>query len=126
MYAKQFLTGLIVSGPLLLSSQAFASQDEIDAYNSCRKAISKEVGVQRYSLFERKYARVRLEDGNYRFFINSSYRHPDTEGVQYFRSLCESGGFAKLDTVTVQPGMWVLNELVNDPAKAQEALVAMQ
>jgi hypothetical protein len=126
MLAKHFFSGLIVASPMLLANTSLASQNEIEAYDSCRKAISKEIGVPRYSAFERKYAKVRLSDGNYRFFINSSYRHPDSDGVQIFRSVCESGGFARLNTITVQPGMWALNELANDPSKARDALLAMQ
>lgn len=98
------MTGLVLS--LSSTTTSAANQNESDAYQTCINNASKQVGVKRYSIFERKYAKAKNSKGVYRFYLNSTYKHPDLEAVREYRTICESGGFAKLKSIEVQAGQW--------------------
>jgi hypothetical protein len=106
---SKLVLGAIFTQAVAFSSFAYssASADE-SALAICAKGIKEEIGISRYTTFDKEVGIIKQADGTKHFLINASYKSPKMNEAKSFRSVCHGKGY--LATVaTVVEGAWSFN-----------------
>lgn len=91
---------------VLLSSAAFSGASVTEsALAICAKIIKDEIGVSRYTTFDKEVGVIRQADGNIQYFVNASYKSPEMAVAKLFRAVCDGRGY-QASVPVVAEGRW--------------------
>lgn len=99
----QIVAALLLS-LVAVAVNAGASVDE-SALAICGKEIRKEIGVARYTTFDKTVGTIRQIDGNIQYFINARHKAPDMAEEKSFRAVCDGRGY-RASVSLVAEGAW--------------------
>ena len=107
---------VFVPGVLLSSAALAGASVNESALGICAKIIKDEIGVSRYTTFDKEVGIIRQVDGNIQYFVNASYKSPEMAVAKPFRAVCDGRGF-QASVPVVAEGSWSFS---TGPSLAQQ------
>lgn len=104
MIGKMRLGVAVCLGLASLTVNAGASVNE-SALAICAKIIKDEIGVARYTTFDKQVGMIRQAGGTIQYFLNASHKGPDMDQAQAYRAVCDGNGYLASVSVVAE-GSW--------------------